>query len=203
MAKGLSKFLNTKKSKLFWVYFVLGVLITAISVLLMPFWQKVAPNAFFSSWGLKFIKILIAVIVLLYAILFLGIRVTRGGNSVVKTLGVIEIVVLVLISIALLVSQFSKFALDAYVIISVALWMRGVVEIFKAYYAGNGENKYPVIKLVFAIVLVSVGAYFLSVRFITNLHILWVATVFGAVFGIITFILGFLKRPIEKAPAQA
>lgn len=197
MAKGIFKMINTKKTSAFWVFFILGVLITAISVLLMPFWKTATPDVFFAEWGHKFVKVIIAVIVLLYAFLFLLKRVGRRGNGVVKTLSVIEIIVLVLISLALLISQFSKFALDAYVIISIALWMRGVVEIFRAYYLGSGENKYPVYKLIFAIILVSVGAYLLSAKVITNVHILWVATIFGAVFGIITFILGFLKKPAK------
>lgn len=199
MAKGIFKMINTKKTSLFWTYFIIGVLATAISVLLMPFWKTATPNVFFAEWGHKFVKIIIAVIVLLYAFLFLLKRIARRGNGVVKALSVIEFAVLILISLGLLVSQFSKLALDAYVIISIALWMRGVVEIFRAYYWNKVEAKYPVYKLVFAIILVSVGAYFFSAgaKYINNLVILWMATIFGAVFGIIVFILGFMKKPAK------
>ena len=69
MAKILSRLFNTKKSPLFWAYFVIGVVVTAVSVALMPFWQNT--NVFFSDWGVRFIKIVIAVMVLAYTFLFL------------------------------------------------------------------------------------------------------------------------------------
>ncbi len=198
MASKLSKFINTKKTPFFWAYFVIGALVFALSVLLMPFWLSVAPDLFFAEWGHKFVKIIIAIVVLLYAFLFLLKRLLKRSNGVVKILGIIEFCVLILVSLGLILSQFAIFALDASRIIAIVLWMRGVVEIFRAFYANKSSEKYPTYKLVIAIILLSVGAYFFSAGFVTNKHVLWSVTIFGAIFGIITFILGFYKKPFKK-----
>jgi hypothetical protein len=193
MAKILSRLFNTKKSPLFWAYFVIGVVVTAVSVALMPFWQNT--NVFFSDWGVKFTKIVIAVMVLAYTFLFLLKRILRRGGGVVKILSIIEFSVLILISLGLILSQFSVFALDASKILALAFWMRGTVEVFRAFYTARSGYKYPVSKLVLAIVLLSLGAYFFGAPFVTNEHVLWTATIFGTIFGVITFLLGFFKKP--------
>ena len=66
--------------------------------------------------------------------------------------------------------------------------------------AGNKSNeKYPLSKLCTAVILVTIGAYFFASGFVTNTYVLWVVTIFGVIFGIITFLLGFYKKPARKS----
>lgn len=199
MASKLSKIINTKKTPLFWAYIAIGAVVVAVSVLLMPFWLNATPNAFFATWGYRFVQVIIAIIVLLYACLYLLKKIMKRSNGVVKILSIIEFAVLILVALGLVLSQLAVFALDASHIIALVLWMRGVVEIFRAFYGNKSNEKYPVSKLAIAVILATIGAYFFASGFVTNTYVLWVVTIFGVIFGLITFLLGFYKKPAKKS----
>ena len=203
MANKFSKIFNGEKSKLFWLYIVVGALLTIAAVMLMPFWAMVAPDLFFANWGTSFVQIVIAGVVLLYLFGYLFKKVNKINNKTVKVLAIIECSILMLVVIGCVVSQFSAFALDASLVLAIALLLRGSVEVFRAYYHKGGEDNFPVIEVVFAIVLVALGGYLLSSAFITNQMILWFATVLVAVVGILVIIVGISKKPkTEKKPKK-
>ena len=61
---------NPKKTKLFWLYFVLGAIIIVSGIMLMPAWQEAGDWCFFRDWGMEFINIIIAICIGLYLFLF-------------------------------------------------------------------------------------------------------------------------------------
>ncbi len=203
MANKFTKLFNTEKSKYFWAYIVIGALLMIVSIILMPFWADIAPDLFFSSWGADFVKIVIAGVLALYLIEYLYKKMSAVKIKVVKVLAVIEFVILSLVAVGCIISQFSAFALDVSVIFAIALLMRGTVEIFRAYYYNNASDKYPVIELIVAILLVALGGYAISSTIITNEIILWVATLIAFLFSLVIFVIGFYKKPkTEKKPKK-
>ena len=61
----LKKLFQPKKTKFFWLYFVGGILLTIIGVMLMPVWSNVE-WAFWKSYGTDIINIVICGCLLLF-----------------------------------------------------------------------------------------------------------------------------------------
>ena len=194
----LSQLFSKQKSKYFWVYIVVGALLMIASIMLMPFWARVAPDLFFANWGGNFIKIVIAGVLFLYLFGYLFKKILAAKITVVKVLTIVEFALLALIAIGCIVSQFAVFSFDISLILALALWMRGTIEIIRAYYYNNASDKYPIYKLLIAIALVTLGGFILASNVISSEMLLWVATGVAFIFSLIIFILGFIKNPSEK-----
>ncbi len=194
----LTKLLSKQKSKYFWVYIVVGALLMIASIMLMPFWAHVAPDLFFAHWGGNFVKIVIASVIILYLFGYLLKKVISAQITVVKVLTIVEFTILALVAIGCIVSQFAVFSFDISLILALALWMRGTVEIIRVYYYNNATDKYPIYKLLIAIALVTLGGFIIASNFISSETVLWVATGVAFVFSLIIFVLGFIKNPKSK-----
>jgi hypothetical protein len=84
-------------------------------------------------------------------------------------------------------------------ILGIALYIRGVTEIFRAYYYKTSEtNKYPVWWLVVSIMFITFGSYFIFKGGITKETLLWVLAVAVFVFGIILLSYGIAVKPEKK-----
>ena len=194
----LTKLLSKQKSKYFWVYIVLGALLMIASIMLMPFWAYVAPDLFFAHWGGNFVKIVIACVIVLYLFGYLIKKVISAQITVVKVLTIIEFTILALVAIGCIVSQFAVFSFDISLILALALWMRGTIEIIRVYYYNGASGKYPMYMLLIAIALVTLGGFIIASNFISSETVLWVATGVAFVFSLIIFVLGFIKNPKSK-----
>ncbi len=197
MAK-LSRLINTSKSKYFWAYIIIGAILMIASIMLMPFWKSVAPDLFFATWGEDFVKIVIAGVLALYLIGYLLKKVIGAKITVVKVLTIIEFTILSLIALGCIISQFAVFYFDISIILALALWMRGTVEIVRVYYYNGASGKYPMYKLIISILLVTLGGYVFASNFISTEMVLWVATGVAFIFSLIIFILGFYKNPKQS-----
>ena len=200
MAFKLSNLINSKKSKWFFVYFIIGALALAAAVLLAPIWSKQDIDVFFKDWGYKSLKVIIAVLILLYVALYLS-KQFKGNNSVTTILTIVEITLLVVVALAGVISQFSSaLNLQAGQIIGLALWLRGTVESFKAYYYRGGEQRtYPIYMVVFSVALITLGVVFFMGNFITNEFALWFVVIMLAVIAIAAIVLGAVKKPVKAA----
>lgn len=202
----LSKFVNVTKSKYFWLYIVFGFLIAVASVILMPLWKNNNIDVFFADWGFSVLNIVIAFVVILYLALFLSKKLTENTNNVIKTLTVIEFLVFVLIALGLILSQFNVIPInEPSQILGLALWIRGAIEIFVAYYYDKSTGKkYSVFRLVIALALVSVAVFLMVKNTITRTLILWVITITLLVCSLFAIVLGFIKKPkkVKKSKAE-
>ena len=196
MANKLTKIFNTKKSKVFWLYIVIGFLITVAAAMLMPFWKSVAPDLFFSNWGWAFLKIVVAAVLLIYAFGYL-LKNAIKTKGAIKVLTIIELVLFVLIACGSVISQFNFIALSSCQLLGFAIWTRGAIEVIRAYYYRGGQVKYPLYQVFVAIALITVGAYLFISNVISDQLILWTVTGVLALIGIIAIVLGFVKKPTK------
>ena len=206
MAVKINKIVNTKKTKWFWAYIAIGAIVTVLSIMLMPFWKDGDINVFFKEWGYKTVKIIVAVSLALYCLCFVLKKILTKSNGVVKVLTIIEFVLLMLVAIGSVLSQFNVIKVSGVgQILGLALWLRGVVEIFRAYYyqRSHGETKYPVWQLAIAIALVTLGVYFAVSNVLSDKLVLWIITVTLCLGGIFAIILGCFKKPEPAKKAKA
>lgn len=191
----LKKLFQPRKTKWFWLYFVCGILLALVGVILMPVWNSV-DWAFWKSYGMNIINIIICGCLLVYLFGFLVKKIVKN-SGVVQVLTIIEFVLLALIALGCVLQQFRIINIGgACAILGLALWCRGVVEIFKAYYHQKGNNqKYPLWWLFISIMLVSFGVFLYARPLFQDITVLWVLIIFIFLISIILITDGFLSKP--------
>lgn len=196
----MKKLFNPKKTSVFWLYFVFGAILTILGIMLMPVWANAADWVFFKNWGMSIVNLIIAACLLAYLFLFLIKKVMSKSNGAIKVLTIVEFVLLLLIVLGCILQQFKIIKVNgACGILGLAMWCRGSVEIFRAYYHQKGNNdKYPVWWLCIALALVSFGVYLFAKPLFQDVVILWIFIIVIFLFAIICFIDGVLSKPEGK-----
>lgn len=202
MKEIVKKLFSPKKTKLFWLYFVFGILLIVLGVVLMPVWSNAGDWCFFKSWGMEVVNIAIAAAIICYIALFQFRKLMAKSNQVVKILTIIEFIIFVLIALGYILNQFKVFNFGdtgACKILGLGLWCRGVIELFRAYYyRGSEHNKYPLYWLIVAILFVSVGVWLFVKPMLRDVHVLWVLVSVIYLVAITCIIDGFLAKPASK-----
>ena len=201
MKKMLNTLLHPSTTKWFWVYIVLGILGIIAGIMLMPVWSGCPDWVFWKDWGMKIVNMIICVCIVLYLCLYLINKIMSRSNSVVKILTIIEFVLLALVALGCVLQQFKviNIANGACAILGLAMWCRGVVEIFRAYYHQRGNNdRYPLWWLVISICLVSFGVYLFAKPLFSDIVILWIFVVLILLVSIILLIDGPLAKPKSR-----
>ncbi len=201
MKKLMNQLFHPKKTKLFWMYIILGIIGIVVGIMLMPVWKNCPDWVFWKDWGVKVINIIICICIVLYLILFLFGKIMKRTNGVIKVLTIIEFIILALIALSCIFQQQFGFIKvnGACKILGLALWCRGVVEIFRAYYHQKGNNdKYPIWWLVIAIILVTLGTYMFANPFFDDLKLLWIFVVLILLLSILFIVDGILAKPATK-----
>lgn len=197
MKKFVNRLLHPKKTKFFWAYIVVGIIGILLGIMLMPVWDSCPDWVFWRTWGKQIINIIICVCIILYLVFFLLKKIMKRTNGVVKVLTIIEFVILALIALGCILQQFKVINVGgACAILGLALWCRGTVEIFRAYYHQKGNNeKYPVWWLAVAIALVTLGTYIFAKPVFSDVVILWIFVILILLVSIILIVDGILAKP--------
>lgn len=198
MNKIVDSILHPKKTKLFWGYILLGIVVLILGIWLMPVWSKCPDWVFWKNWGISLINIIIGICIILYLVCYLLRKVRKRANGVIKTLTIIEFVILSLIALGCIIQQFKKIIPieGAAPILGLAFWCRGVIEIFRAYYHQQGNNeRYPIWWLVIAIIFVTFGVYLMVAQPNFDLAILWILVILILLMAILLIVDGFLAKP--------
>lgn len=193
-----------KNNALFWLYIVVGILFVAVFVFLAPFWGNT--DVPWKNWGMQIVNLVIALFLSLYLFGYLLRKIIRTKGQVLKILTIIEFTLLILVDLYLILGTFGLFpeivgvGNDACAITGLALWIRGVVEIFRAYFhqKSASSDTYPIWWLCIAIAFVSVGMWMLVAPFISNLVILWIFVCLILVLGLLFIVYGCWSKPSKK-----
>jgi hypothetical protein len=183
---------------------ILGAVSILAAILFAPIWNFWAKCPW-KDWGTKIINILIAVLIICYLAFYLFKKIKKSGKRVIKVLTIVEFALLSLIALGCIFSQFKIINVNgACQIFALALWTRGSVELFRAYYyRADSKEVYPVWYLALSIAMVSIGAYCFAKPFISDIVILWIFVAFLLVLGLLLLVLGFNNLPKnKKAPAK-
>ena len=87
----------------------------------------------------------------------------------------------------------------AVAILGLALYLRGVIEIFRAYYYNRTSKVlYPIWWLVIAILFVTFGVYLMVRPLVQLILIVWLLAISVMVLGIFLIVLGALSNPKTK-----
>ncbi len=176
------------------VCIVLGFVFLLAALLFAPIWNF-WDSCPWKDWGTKIINLLIAAGIICYLSMFLWKKIKGSGKRVIKVLTIVEFAMLALIALGCILSQFKVFNIQgACKIFGFALWTRGVVELFRAYYyRADSKEVYPVWYLALSIVLVTFGTYCFAKPFIQDIVLLWIFVVALLCLSILCLVYGFNK----------
>jgi uncharacterized membrane protein HdeD (DUF308 family) len=197
-----------KNNPMYWAYLTVGILAIIFAVIFAPIWTKVE-WAFWKSWGQTIINLMIAIVLSLYLFGFLLKKIKKTTGATLKTLTIIEFVLLFLIDVYLILGQWIPQlniipVNGACAITGLALWCRGTVEIFRAYFhQRDNKTPYPIWWLCFAIAFISLGMWMMVSPFIKDVVLLWIIVCFFLVAGILLVVYGIVAQPkVEKKPSK-
>lgn len=173
---------------------VFGITFLLAALLFAPIWNW-WDSCPWKDWGTQIINILIAACIICYLAFYLAKKLTYG-KRVIKVLTIIEFAILSLIALGCVFSQFNIIRVQgACQIFGLALWTRGTVELFRAYYhRADSKEYYPVWYLAISIALVTLGTYCFAKPFIQDIVILWIFVGLLLVSGTTLLILGLNKN---------
>lgn len=180
---------------------ILGSICILAAILFAPFWAMIWEECPWGSWGTSIIGVLIASLIILYLVLFLFKKIKKSTKQVIRVLTIIEFALLALIALGSIFHQAKILPIqEASQIFSLALWTRGTVELFRAYYyRSDTKEEYPVWYLAISILLVTLGTYFFAVPLIQNEVILWIFVAVLATFGALLLVLGINNLQKKKS----
>ena len=178
-----------KRFKFDWlVCFIVSVLAITLGIILIVNNYKI---------GMQILNIVIACILLLYLFLFL-LPVMQKKSGTIQILTIIEFVIVALIALGLILQQFKVFNIaGACRIIGLVLWIRAVVELFRAYFYRGKESsyKYAVWYFCIIIVLITLGVWMFASPFFTDQQVVLALSISCFILAILLIVLGIIFVP--------
>ena len=170
---------------------ILGAICLLAALLFAPIWNF-WDSCPWKTWGSQIINILIAFCIIAYLAFYLSKKVKGPAKRAIKVLTIVEFALLSLIALGCIFSQFKVINVQgACQIFGLALWTRGVIEVFRAYYyRSDSKEVYPVWYLAISIVMLSFGVYCFAKPFIKDIVILWIFVTFLFVSGVLLLTFG-------------
>lgn len=189
-----------KKSKNFWVTIVIGSLLLLLGIVLLPFWLKMWPKCPWGTWGSKLLSyfMVAAIFFYLFAYVFKKIKSSRGT---VQVLTIIEFVLLALVGLGLVFNELKVINIsdEPAQILGLVLYLRGVIEIFRAYYhQRDSKVKYPVWWLAVMIFFITFGVYLWFNPIISRINLVWILGLIFVVIGLLFVVRGVLAKPNSR-----
>ena len=176
------------------IYFIFAILCAALGVVLIPD---------ITDLGQQILNVLIAIAILSYLFGYLTKKLKRTRQTIF-VLTAIEFGFLFLIALGLILSQFKVINITGGCkILGLAFALRGVVEMFRAYYHQSSNNaKYPLWQFVINLAILMFGVYIFAKPFITDQQLIMVASVAAFICALIFVILGFSSLNHNKNKKQ-
>lgn len=200
--------LKVKKTSFYWMYFVLGGIVILLSLFFAPFWKEISDKIPWANWYSYALGGLVAGAILLYmfTILLKKLR-NKDLNKTVRIIFGVEFSLMAFFAVCCIIKAIlndnEKFAfLNACEIIGIALWLRGSVEMFNAYYYDkNSSQKYPIWYLAANIGLITFGPLIFATGIVYRATIdLIVSYVFCSIIfilGVFSCVWGGLSKPVK------
>lgn len=186
-----------KRFKYDWlVYFIVSVLAIALGIVLIVKDYEI---------GLKIVNIAIAIILIAYMLLFL-LPILKHKRGTVQILVIIEFVLVGLISLGLILQQFKVFNIvGACKIIGVVIWLRCVVELFRAYFYRGKDSSYKYAIWYFCLILAlfSLGVYMFAKPFFTDAQVVLTLSICCFIASAVLIVLGIICLPKDNKKAKS
>lgn len=185
-----------KRFKYDWlVYFIVSIIAITLGILLIVNDYKI---------GMQILNIAIAIILILYLFLFL-MPVLRHKSGTIQILTIVEFVIVALIALGLILQQFKVFNIaGACRIIGLVLWIRAVVELFRAYFYKGKDSSYKYAIWYFCIILslITLGTYMFASPFFTDQQVVLALSIGCFILAVVLIVLGIIYVPKKSKKSK-
>ena len=185
------------------VCLLLAIICLVAAVIFAPIWNwwESCP---WRTWGADIVNLLIAACIVCYLVFYLAKKLTHG-KRVIKVLTIVEFSILSLIALGCIFSQFNLINVKgACQIFGLALWTRGSVELFRAYYhRADSKEYYPVWYLAVSIALVTFGTFCVAKPFIQDVAIIWIFAGALLISGALLLTMWYNQKPVREPKPKA
>ena len=177
------------------VYLIVSFLLIALGIVMLVNNYEI---------GLKIVNIAIALILVAYLalVLFPLIKHKRGT---VQILTIVEFVLVCLIAVGLILQQFKVFNIaGACKIIGLVIWLRAVVELFRAYFYRGKDSSYNYAVWYFCVILalITLGTYMFAKPFFSDQQVVLALSIISFVLALALIILGIIYIPKKQSKNQ-
>ncbi len=174
------------------VYFVCAALLLILGLLLVP-------NFILEHLGYDILNYILAAAILIYLFGYL-VHKMRYVRSTLLFLTIVEFVLLFLVALGLVLQQFNIVKVqEPCQILGLALALRGIVEMFRAYYHQMGSNaRYPLAQFIVNLIILIFGVYIFARPFIGRADLVWVMVVVCFVGAILCLVLGIMTMQSRR-----
>lgn len=186
-----------KKTKSYWLFIALGSLLLLIALFLAPFWGKIWSDCPWKDFGIQLVSYAMAAMIVMYLVGFLFKKIL-SSRGVIKVLTIIEFTLLALIAVGLVFSQLAILNIpdSPSMILGIALYIRGVIEVFRAYYhQKDSKVKYSTGWLIVAILMITGGVVLITTNLVQKMTVLVILLIALFVLGISSIVYGILAKP--------
>lgn len=181
-----------KRFKGDWIlYLILSVVSIALGIILLVNNYKI---------GLEILNIAIAIMLVIYLAVFLF-PIIKNKQGKMKVLTIVEFVLICIIAVGLVLQQFKVFNIvGACKIIGLVIWLRAVVELFRAYFYRGSENgkKYASWYFCLMIVLITAGTFMFAKPFFTDKQAVLALSIICFIIAIVLISFGIAYAPKSK-----
>ena len=190
---------GVKKTKAYWLYIVLGIILMVGALVLAPIWGF-WPECPWKDLGNNLVSYAMAALILIYLFGYL-IKKVASSRGTIQILTILEFTLLGLIALGLVFSQFNILSIpdSPSVILGIALYTRGVIEVFRAYYYSKDSSyNYSVGLVVLAILFITFGVFMMCTNVVSKPTVLIVLVLALVVLGIAALVYGIVSKPTPK-----
>lgn len=175
-----------KRFKFDWlVCFIVSVLAIALGIVLIVNDYKI---------GMQILNIVIACILILYLFLFL-LPILQHKRGTIQILTIVEFVIVALIALGLILQQFKVFNIvGACRIIGLVIWIRSVVELFRAYFYRGKESSYKYAVWYFCIILalITLGTWMFASPFFSDQQVVLALSISCFILAALLIVMGII-----------
>ncbi|MGN1344104.1 MAG: hypothetical protein ACI4U3_05950 [Traorella sp.] len=169
------------------LYIILGSIFCVGGVLLLPA---------LTNWFDQILGIIAGSLLLIY--LIISSLFIKELNKVGKIISICELFVYLVLGVISIISDVQEFEfLSACHLLAIALWLKGVCDVFKHIYSGDSNKKFTIKDGLFTIVLLTLGTA-IFVKPLTDIALEYVISCFIVVLGVLLILLSvYLIRKDE------
>ncbi len=187
--------LEIKKTKFFWLYFIVGVCLAGLGVFLLPVWENT--NVFWNKWASEGISLMLFVILVIYVCYLIG-CIKKDNPKVKKLLRVCEIMALIVVAVLCLLQQFDVLnIIGPCFVVGAVIWLRGIVCALTAYIFNVKKKDRTVDIMLLSLAAVTLGTVFMVRRFTAPIFI-WVISIGLILLALAAIAFGFLSIPKKQ-----
>ncbi len=174
------------------VYLIVSVLLITLGIVMLVNNYEI---------GLKIVNIALALIIVAYLALVLF-PLVKHKRGTIQILCIVEFVLVCLIAVGLVLQQFKVFNIaGACKIAGLVIWLRAIVELFRAYFYRGKDSSYNYAIWYFCLILglITLGTYMFAKPFFTDQQVVLTLSIVCFVLALALIVVGIMYIPKKKA----